>query len=556
MVYLGPYNLLEDFCKNDTFNINDFRANIFTSIDKKRWTPEYNNIEKYNINVGILLPAKVLFKNKIVYSYPSIINVYESFYLAMKTFYNCKIMDLNEVESQPDLEEYERFLKSVDIMVVFANTNFVYDLINIRNKSDLKTKFILVALGAVASTGLVHYANMLRKSDIVWVSCNADEEILKNIFNEIKTEIIPYGIDTNIFSPMDKKSDIIRKTKLALGIPEGNYLLTYCGRIHPEKNIHTLIEILADIVKEKKNIFLCLAGSVDTDISAPYYFKCKGYFSYVKYLIKQYNLGHHVIYVGPQQQRNLATLYAASDIVLDLSINPTENFGFVPVEAMACGTPVVCSKIGGIKDTVIDGQTGFLIDTIFSPYGINIDRYMAIEKIKLLLNNENMKLKFSENAVARSKFFGLPNQFAKIKHSINNLFIDSDKTLCTLSDKGLILKKRFDKDYGDANKISYETTKMLTKYYVSKIVDSLNVLPNMFKIKLLTHYEIIKKGSDIYLYIKDPTWARKYKLNEQETVFLQSIKNDRFYNLRDFDANEIAFLKELNNEGIIYIEFI
>ena len=64
-------------------------------------------------------------------------------------------------------------------------------------------------------------------------------------------------------------------------------------------------------------------------------------------------------FVGPQPQERLPTYYAAADVTVVPSYY--ESFGMVALEAMACGSPVIASRVGGLVTTVRDGVTGFLV---------------------------------------------------------------------------------------------------------------------------------------------------------------------------------------------------
>ena len=82
---------------------------------------------------------------------------------------------------------------------------------------------------------------------------------------------------------------------------------------------------------------------------------------------------------GPQGPAILAAMHAG-DIFVSLSDNIQETFGLTPVEAMAAGLPCVVSDWNGYRDTVVDGETGFLIPTVTAPRGTGIDvadRYAA-----------------------------------------------------------------------------------------------------------------------------------------------------------------------------------
>lgn len=67
----------------------------------------------------------------------------------------------------------------------------------------------------------------------------------------------------------------------------------------------------------------------------------------------------HLLFVGKRQQDTLRYYYSAGDVVVTTPWY--EPFGLTPLEAMACGRPVIGSSVGGITYTVVDGETGFLV---------------------------------------------------------------------------------------------------------------------------------------------------------------------------------------------------
>jgi len=71
------------------------------------------------------------------------------------------------------------------------------------------------------------------------------------------------------------------------------------------------------------------------------------------------NVGEQVIFVGRRSRELLKLYYSAADIFITTPWY--EPFGITPLEAMACGTPVIGSDVGGIKFSVVDGQTGHLV---------------------------------------------------------------------------------------------------------------------------------------------------------------------------------------------------
>ena len=74
------------------------------------------------------------------------------------------------------------------------------------------------------------------------------------------------------------------------------------------------------------------------------------------------SLGDRVRFVGDVADETLPDYYRAADALALPSIDRTEAFGLVLLEALACGTPVVASRLPGVRTLVDDGRTGFLVD--------------------------------------------------------------------------------------------------------------------------------------------------------------------------------------------------
>jgi D-inositol-3-phosphate glycosyltransferase len=95
-----------------------------------------------------------------------------------------------------------------------------------------------------------------------------------------------------------------------------------------------------------------------------------------------------VTFLGAQAQDTLPSYYSAADMVVVPS--HYESFGMVALEAMACGTPVIASKVGGLSFTVQDGITGFHVP--------ERDPEALAEKISLLLKDQDLRSRLSIQA--------------------------------------------------------------------------------------------------------------------------------------------------------------
>jgi D-inositol-3-phosphate glycosyltransferase len=157
---------------------------------------------------------------------------------------------------------------------------------------------------------------------------------------------IPCGVDTDLFTPGDR-AEARRRLDL-----EGRPLLLWVGRIAPIKGLDTLLDAVARLSGSGQDMRLLVVGG---DADEP----TNGHETSLRRRIERLGLGDSVRFVGPQPQSVLPLYYAAADVTVLPSYY--ESFGMVALEAMACGSPVIASRVGGLVTTVRDGVTGFLV---------------------------------------------------------------------------------------------------------------------------------------------------------------------------------------------------
>ena len=195
--------------------------------------------------------------------------------------------------------------------------------------------------------------------------------------NEEKIKIIPMGIDLDRFTQV---SDINLKKKYT----DGNLLL-FVGRLIDWKGAKYLVKAMKDVVETFPKTKLLIVGSGPE--------KTK-----LKELIIELNLEDKVCFIGEIKNTEMPKYYSAADVFIIPSIvvdGHTEGLGVVTLEAMACGTPVIGSHVGGIPDVIKDGYNGFLVP--------EKSHEELTKRIIRLLSDKELEKKFIRNGLKTVK---------------------------------------------------------------------------------------------------------------------------------------------------------
>lgn len=154
-------------------------------------------------------------------------------------------------------------------------------------------------------------------------------------------DVVPvYGVDTRAFHPSSEAPTAIRGR---LGLPESGSLLFFSSRIAPEKDSLTLLQSFQALLSEGREIWLLHRS---------------GGFRQLVSQAKRLGVGERVIATDARHPlEGLALDYQASDVCVQASRE--EGLGFSPLEALACGVPVVAAAVGGLRETIVDGETGW-----------------------------------------------------------------------------------------------------------------------------------------------------------------------------------------------------
>jgi D-inositol-3-phosphate glycosyltransferase len=192
-----------------------------------------------------------------------------------------------------------------------------------------------------------------------------------------RVAVIPCGVDTELFRPGEQAA-----ARAALGLDARPRLL-YVGRISPIKGLETLLDGMARLRAAGSPAQLCIVGG---DADEP----LNGHEGELRARLGRLALGDAVTFVGAQPQERLRTWYVAADATVLPSYY--ESFGMVALEAMACGSPVVASRVGGLQTTVRDRVTGVLVpDHDAAALADALGRVLGDEDLRWRLGREGVR---------------------------------------------------------------------------------------------------------------------------------------------------------------------
>lgn len=231
------------------------------------------------------------------------------------------------------------------------------------------------------STVLLHkilFSKTLRSVDkIITVSESSKYDLVTHFsVPEDKIKVIFNGVDTR-FKPLNKDNVNELLKMYNINFP----FILYVGTLEPRKNIPILLKAYYQLKKRNINHKLVIAGK-------------KGWkYQEIFETIDKLNLKDDIIFTGYVPENDLPALYNAADLFVYPSIY--EGFGLPPLEAMACGTPVITSNTSSLPEVV--GNAGIMVD----PLDINELAYSMHE----VLTNSTLKIDLSKKGLERAKMF-------------------------------------------------------------------------------------------------------------------------------------------------------
>jgi D-inositol-3-phosphate glycosyltransferase len=226
---------------------------------------------------------------------------------------------------------------------------------------------------------------VMAEADRIIAECPQDEEDQRRLYGARpeKIRLVPCGFDQGELWPVPK---LEARRRLNLG--EAEPIVLHVGRMVPRKGVDNAVRGFARLInRHGVPAKLVIAGG-ESDQADPVRTPEIGR---LQKIAAEENVGDRVLFVGRKGRDELKYYYSAADVFVTTPWY--EPFGITPLEAMACGTPVIGANVGGIKYSVRDGHTGYLVPPN--------DADALGERLAHLVQRPQLLQRFSQQAVER-----------------------------------------------------------------------------------------------------------------------------------------------------------
>jgi len=236
-----------------------------------------------------------------------------------------------------------RYLKTPSVYLCQEPLRAIYESPKLQDLDNLKGRVYLLCASLILKKA--DYKNICSADLVLANSYFSRESILKTY--GINARVNYLGVDTEEFKPLD-----LTKENMVISL----------GGLQPRKGYRFIIQFLSRINKNVRPKFVILADK--------YYY---GEGEVLKNLAKDLKVELDIV-IGSSDEAVIDYYNRAKAVVFAPYLEP---FGFVALEAMACGAPLIAVKEGGIREVVIDGQNGILLDRDEAKFAEAIERVLG-----------------------------------------------------------------------------------------------------------------------------------------------------------------------------------
>ncbi len=247
---------------------------------------------------------------------------------------------------------------------------------------------------------------LVKDCDRIIASTQKGKEYLIRYYGAVPETIrvIPCGVNLDLFRPMNRE---IAKCRLAL---DGESIILFVGRIVPLKGIDNLLKAMTYLDRRQRIKLVVIGGDEHSQAEL----------QRLESLSQSLGIRGSVIFLGLVNQERLPFFYSAADLCVVPSYY--ESFGLVLLESLACGTPVVATKVGGAESIIRQGETGYVVT--------DNDPYCLADNIARFLSTSNGNRAFVDPARASVAKYSWSNITGAMIEEYQNLLKDFSTQPC------------------------------------------------------------------------------------------------------------------------------
>jgi len=238
-------------------------------------------------------------------------------------------------------------------------------------------------------------------ADLMLASTESEVEDLVHLYGGVRERVavVPPGVDHDRFNPGTAAERAATRESLGLG---DRPVILFAGRIQPLKGADLAVRALAAL--DDPRVVLLIVGG-------PSGIQGERETAALRALSVELGVSDRIRWMPPQPHDAVAAMYRIADVCVVPS--RAESFGLVALEAAACGTPVVAAAVGGLTSIVIDGETGFLVDSR------SAEDFAA--PIARILGDPHLAARLGATAEERSRRFGWTMTAARLRRLLTDL---------------------------------------------------------------------------------------------------------------------------------------
>ncbi|GIP34666.1 glycosyltransferase family 4 protein [Paenibacillus sp. J2TS4] len=308
-------------------------------------------------------------------------------------------------KKEDEREEMKAFLQKIDLLWADLYPSSALAL-TLRKQLGLGIPAVLFAGGAMpkgAEAMLFPWKKLLQAKDGILFNCRADQQIWKRLvqWSHLQEWVVPLSVDQTVFYP--RTASERQEARKQFSIPPDAPVLLYVGRLNVQKNLHTLLRLFAAVKEQVQDAYLCIVGEEDDIAFGEFRVRNTGYVEWLRGISDGLGISESVKWIGPRFGEELAIMYSAADVVVNMGIYHRENFGLSQAEAASCGVSVVCTAWGGFKDVVRHGETGYFVDAVLTKNGIRVDWASGVNVLIQLLQQRSLREEMGRRAAQFAK---------------------------------------------------------------------------------------------------------------------------------------------------------